>query len=237
MTTTSGAMPRVEVRVILDFMCPWSFIGMRSLHVAKERFAGRLEFATVDFVPFEFDPPGTYPPEGTDWTDYCRGYGVQKAKFLLEEKLPRAFALGRDLGIEFRMDRRVVDTLDVNAALALAQRHGVAEEFVLQTLSQHFEQLENPNDSAALGDRLQALGVPRAELEAALSDPEKASENERRTREARAVLRGGVPQFEVRCGGQQDLTAMAPGGPTSPEYFDRIFEACAAAPRKPAGEL
>lgn len=232
MASSSGTMPRVDVRVILDFMCPWSFIGMRSLQAAKESFTGRLDFSTVEFVPFEFDPPGTYPAEGLDWTEYCNGYGPAKAKFLLEEKLPRAFALGEDLGIQFRIDRRIVDTIDVNAALSLAQRYGVAEAFVLQTLSQHFEHLENPNDRAAMGDRLEALGVPREVLEAALADPKKAAENERRTREARAVLRGGVPQFEVRCGSEQDLTLAARGGPTSPEYFKDIFESCVVAEKR-----
>ena len=43
-----------------DFMCPWSLIGLRSLALAKERFAARLDFA-VELLPFEFDPPGTYP--------------------------------------------------------------------------------------------------------------------------------------------------------------------------------
>lgn len=34
-----------------------------------------------------------------------------KAKFLLEEKLPRAFAIGKELGIEFRLERRIVHTV------------------------------------------------------------------------------------------------------------------------------
>eukprot|EP00928_Gymnodinium_smaydae_P044678 TRINITY_DN29804_c0_g1_i2.p1 TRINITY_DN29804_c0_g1~~TRINITY_DN29804_c0_g1_i2.p1 ORF type:complete len:156 (-),score=19.95 TRINITY_DN29804_c0_g1_i2:67-534(-) len=142
-------MIRVEVKVILDFMCPWSFIGMRSLQLAKQRFSDKLDFAPVEFVPFEFDPPGTYPPEGTDWTDYCKGYGEAKAKFLLEEKLPRAFQLGEAVGIKFRIDRRVVDTVNVNAALELAQQHGVAETFVLQTLSSSTTTLHISNSSRA----------------------------------------------------------------------------------------
>ena len=63
-------MPLVEIKVILDFMCPWSFIGLRSLQLAKERFES-LDFQ-VEIIPFEFDPPGKYPPEGTDWVDYCK---------------------------------------------------------------------------------------------------------------------------------------------------------------------
>ena len=48
----------------------------------------------MSLIPFEFDPPGTYPPGGQDWTEYCEGYGPAKAQFLLERKLPRAFELG-----------------------------------------------------------------------------------------------------------------------------------------------
>jgi len=225
------ARRRVDVRIIIDFMCPWSLIGLRSFQVARASFESRLDLS-VQFVPFEFDPPGTYPAEGLDWTEYCRGYGPAKAKFLLEEKLPRAFAFGQALGIQFRMDRRIVDTLDVNTALVLAQERGVAEAFAVATLRAHFEKLEDPNDRAALGDRLSELGVPREALDAALDDPSKATENERRTAEARRVLRGGVPQFEVRCaacdgGADQDLCLDAPGGPTSPDYFARIFAQCA----------
>ena len=224
-------MPRVRVRVILDFMCPWSYIGMRSLQLARERFSGILEFAPIEFVPFEFDLPGTYPPGGTDWMDYCMGYGGAKARFLLEEKLPRAFALGRAVSIEFRMDRRIVDTSDVNAALEVAMRHGVAEEFVLEMLSLHFEHAGDPNDASSLRARLGILGVPGAEVDAALSDPDRHARNEERTRAVRGSLRAGVPQFEVRCGGgDEDLCEYAPGGgPTSPGYFERLFDLCVAA--------
>ena len=157
-------MPRVEIKVILDFMCPWSFIGLRSMQLAKERFASRLDF-TVELIPFEFDPPGKYPPEGTDWVEYCKSYGPAKAKFLLEEKLPRAFAIGKELGIEFRLERRIVHTVDVNTALLVAQRHDVAERFAAATLAAHFEQLQDPNDARALASRLEArppMGVQGA---------------------------------------------------------------------------
>merc|ERR1740133_29779 len=99
---------------------------MRSLKLAKANVRGSLEFSPVEFIPFEFDPPGTYPSQGLDWTEYCLGYGEPKAKFLLEQKLPNAFALGRTVGIDFRMERRIVHTVDANAALELSQRHGVA---------------------------------------------------------------------------------------------------------------
>lgn len=50
---------------------------------------------------------------GNHWllSFYCPGKVIgYEAKFLLEEKLPRAFAIGKELGIEFRLDRRIVHT-------------------------------------------------------------------------------------------------------------------------------
>eukprot|EP00931_Biecheleriopsis_adriatica_P066099 TRINITY_DN40512_c0_g1_i1.p1 TRINITY_DN40512_c0_g1~~TRINITY_DN40512_c0_g1_i1.p1 ORF type:complete len:234 (-),score=31.04 TRINITY_DN40512_c0_g1_i1:92-793(-) len=222
-------MPRIDMTIVIDFMCPWSFIAMRSLRLAKEKFTGSLEFPPVEFVPFEFDPPGTYPPDGKDWTEYCKSYGPSKARFLLEEKLPRAFALGRSVGIEFRMDRRIVDTVDVNTALTIAQRHGVAEAFAEQMLSRHFEHLENPNDHSQLKERLVALGVPAGEIEAELSDPSRSLRNQERTASARSLpsFQGSVPHFVIRCNGGEDLCLTTPGGPTSPQYFEQLFSACA----------
>ena len=102
--------PRVEVVIVLDFMCPWSFIGMRSFQLAHQALQERLasdapsegecgaaplRLISTRFVPYEFDLPGTYPPEGKDWTEYCQSYGPAKAEFLLKEKLPRAFSIGK----------------------------------------------------------------------------------------------------------------------------------------------
>jgi len=198
------------------------------MQLAKERFASRLDF-TVELIPFEFDPPGKYPPEGTDWVEYCKSYGPAKAKFLLEEKLPRAFAIGKELGIEFRLERRIVHTVDVNTALLVAQRHDVAERFAAATLAAHFEQLQDPNDARALASRLEALNVAPEELSRALKDPQKEVQNWKRSQELRASLRSGVPQFEIRCGGA-DLCLEAAGGPTSPTYFEEIFEKCLLTP-------
>ncbi|CAK9046750.1 unnamed protein product [Durusdinium trenchii] len=199
-------MPRVEIKVILDFMCPWSFIGLRSMQLAKERFSG-LDFK-IEFLPFEFDPPGRYPSDGTDWQDYCKSFGSAKAKFLLEEKLPRAFAIGKELGIRFRLDRRIVHTVDVNTALLVAQEHGVAEEFAASTLAAHFEGLENPNDLKALTKRFEALNVAPEKLLEALKDPDKELRNWQRSQELRPFLRSGVPQFELQVGPRTKSTSM-----------------------------
>lgn len=244
---------------------------MRSLQRAKERVLlkqqqasasggsdhGRspieLRFLPIEFIPFEFDPPGTYPPEGVDWKEYCMSYGSPKAEFLLEQKLPRAFSLGEDVGIRFKMERRIVDTVDVNTALQLlvsnASRYGntiAAETFVVDTLSAHFEALENPNERQGLERRLVTSVISKdaaleqseakiivADLDTALNHPEKLAQNQQRTALARRVLRSGVPHFEIYCGarGQEDVDlcrhpAFTDMAPVSPHYFEQIFAAC-----------
>lgn len=124
----------------------------------------------LDFIPYEFDVPGTYPASGTDWTDYCKSYGEQKAKYLLEEKLPRAFQLGKEIGIDFQIDRRIVHTPTVNNALILAQQHSVALPFALRMLTLHFEQKLDPNDKNLLAAELETAGVPKSPIDQMLAE-------------------------------------------------------------------
>ena len=62
-----AALGLVHVSVVLDFMCPWSFIGMRSLSLALAAHSGYARF-NVTVLPYEFDPPRTYETLGRDWT-------------------------------------------------------------------------------------------------------------------------------------------------------------------------
>merc|ERR1712203_1102383 len=102
---------------------------------------------------------------------------------------------------------------------------GVAEDFALQMLSRHNEKLENPNSVPLLQEVLTSLGVPEEEVSAAITDPNRAAHNARERERADAMLTGGgVPQFFVRVDGGKDLCQGVNGSPTSPEFFERIFD-------------
>ena len=226
---------RISLTIVLDFMCPWSFIGLRSLTSAQTQFEASsgllLPPIDVSILPYEFDPPGTYPPEGKDWTGYCEGDGPAKASYLLGEKLPLAFSLGKELGIDFDIKRRIVGTEGVNAALVLAQQHGAGLAFALRMLSLHFEELRDPNDEALLRQVLvDELAVPASEeelLAALRPSAARARGNAELTERGRALCGGSVPKFIVSCtgeGGEGD--GVGGGSPTSPEYFTAGFRHC-----------
>lgn len=221
-------MVAINVTCVVDFMCPWSFIGLRSLQLAK------TEAVNVKLIPFEFDPPGTYPVEGTDWTEYCESYGEPKASFLLNEKLPRAFRLGEDVGIDFNIKRRIVHTELVNSALMLVQDEGGnGVDFALQMLHHHFEILQDPNNRNLLTEVLtKEIGIEKEKVDNLfqMQPRDRTEQNQAWTHFARTTLGvGSVPHFIVTCGdSKEDICKRLPNeGPTSPDFFRRLFQICA----------
>ena len=219
----------VSITVVLDMMCPWSYLGLRSLDLAMAQAPAGVEY-DINVLPYEFDPPGTYPPEGQDWTAYCESYGEEKAAFLLGQKLPRAFALGQQVGINFRLERRIVATEAINAALSAVQRHGgSAMNFALSMLQYHFEELRDPNDPELLRPLLAMHRVPETEW-AAILEPsaERAAANAAVTQHGRTLSGGSVPRFIVRCSDFGTELRGSGGGPTSPDYFTALILECLA---------
>lgn len=193
-------------------------------------------------LPYEFDPPGTYDTLGMDWTDYCMSYEPATAKYLLEQKLPRAFELGKQLGIQFDMGRRIVETEAVNAGLMAAQRHSqdAAMDFALTMLSAHFEKLRDPNDPELLAETLSRLGVPPPAWVVAGSGSSilqasraRADANRELTLRGRQLSGGGsVPWFSVRCGEDARGVTGSGGGATTPRYFEKLIGTCLTAPQQ-----
>jgi predicted DsbA family dithiol-disulfide isomerase len=226
----SQLMTAINVTCVVDFMCPWSFIGLRSLELALKQAPFANLNVDVQLVPFEFDAPGTYPTEGTDWTDYCKSYGPQKAAFLLQEKLPRAFRLGKEIGIDFDIRRRIVHTPNVNAALMLVQEEGKnGMEFSLQMLHHHFEELRDPNNVELLTKVLtQNMGVSSDRVATFWKETDKAIRNEQWTQQGRSLGAPPVPLFIITFGKSEEnlCKRLRNEGPTSPDYFRKLFEIC-----------
>jgi predicted DsbA family dithiol-disulfide isomerase len=187
----------------------------------------------VKLIPFEFDPPGTYPEGGTDWIEYCQSYGEPKASFLLNDKLPRAFRLGKEIGIDFDIKRRIVHTELVNSALMLVQDEGKnGVEFALQMLHHHFEKLKDPNERDLLtGVLVDSFQVESIKVEKLYQVParERTKRNQGWTNFARSSLgTTSVPHFIVKCGDSEEhmCKRLSNEGPTSPDYFEKLFQLC-----------
>jgi predicted DsbA family dithiol-disulfide isomerase len=225
----------IEIIVVVDFMCPWTYIGLRCLERAMQKRVTNDDIR-LELVPYEFDKPGTYPLDGIGWVDYCNSFGPTKARYLLEEKLPRAFATAENVGIGLRLERRIVHTHNINFALIKAQQYGggqVALAFALRALRDHFEGLHDPNAHELINKHLLEAGVSTevtAEVIATIRTGSCADDHSTMALLLLAQKRAQdlgvppVPLFVVRYDGI--IVESDAIGPVTPEYFDSIFQRC-----------
>lgn len=119
-----------QIKMIMDVMCPWCFVGKRRLERALERLPHI--YATVTWWPFLLDP--AIPQEGVD-----RGEYLQK-KFGSSDGGEMYLALrevGREDGIEFAFDQieRSPNTVDAHRLIYWAG-NPVTQDMVAERLFQ-----------------------------------------------------------------------------------------------------
>eukprot|EP00931_Biecheleriopsis_adriatica_P071424 TRINITY_DN45300_c0_g1_i1.p1 TRINITY_DN45300_c0_g1~~TRINITY_DN45300_c0_g1_i1.p1 ORF type:complete len:285 (-),score=54.20 TRINITY_DN45300_c0_g1_i1:23-877(-) len=217
----------VHVTIVFDFMCPWSFIGIRSLELAVKKMMNERSGLTFFFklLPLDFSDPGA-PAEGMDWAEHCKTCGACGSK---SSDLSSALQLGSQVGTTFREPRRVFHTETVNATLMEAQRFGHGLEFALAMLGYHFEHLQDPNDPELITQVwVRGLGLPQQALAACLKPTAARGKlTAELAQMARRLGNTAMPKFRVTCGDSKDMcTAAGQCKPISQEYFDRVFQAC-----------
>ena len=120
MTTQTTTV--LKLQVVADMICPWCFIGKRSLDKAIATLAGQGIDVELEWLPFELNP--NLPPEGLDRRTFrsVRFGSWQNAQAMDA----RAVAAGRPLGAVFNYDQqtRTSHTLAAHALLRLAWNEG-----------------------------------------------------------------------------------------------------------------
>lgn len=113
----------LHLQVVADLICPWCFIGKRSLDQALEILAGRGVDVDVEWLPYQLNP--TMPAEGMDRKEFrTMRFGWDNALAMDA----RAVEAGRRLGAEFnyRLQTRTPNTVAAHALARLARAEGGA---------------------------------------------------------------------------------------------------------------
>jgi len=183
----------LNVDVIADLICPWSYLGKRRLDEALSRVLGPV---MVSWYPFQLNPD--MPAGGMDFDEYLQAkFGERE---MVEPGLKRLETIGRDAGIEFRFDRirRVPNTLDAHRLMKLAEERGAdatrLAESVLKAFFTDGQDVSDRDVLVALGAR---AGLTTADINHALEDD--LSRQIVLSKEAQ-VRRGGVsgvPDFLI----------------------------------------
>ncbi|MCC8364478.1 DsbA family oxidoreductase [Lysobacter sp. A6] len=150
---------KLNLQVVADLICPWCYIGKRSLDLALEVLARQGFQIDVDWIPFLLNP--TLPTEGMDRRKF------RTMRFGWENALAmdaRAVEAGRSVGATFRYDLqgRTSNTVAAHALVRLARAEGgpSAQERVVDALfAAYFSEGKDIGDAAVLGAIATSAGL------------------------------------------------------------------------------
>jgi predicted DsbA family dithiol-disulfide isomerase len=159
--------PILELDLIADLACPWSYLGKRSL----ERALGSLYGAPDRALRWHgFRPQGGGEPMAASWLEHLaarlpQGVSVQSAQESLADS-------GRDLGIrfDFARVRQLPDTSEAHRLVGLAAREQRQSEVVDALFRAFFEDGQDIGNTEVLGAVARDSGLSQIAL-AAFADP------------------------------------------------------------------
>ena len=170
--TLTSARPALELDLIADFACPWSYLGKRAL----ERALGNLYGTPIRALRWHgFRPQGERASAQMPWPEHLAirlppGVTVDFAQRSLVET-------GRELGITFDFARlaRLPDTREAHRLVRLAAREDRHSEVADALFSAFFEQGRDIGDLQVLSAVAQESSLAAKTL-AAFGDPAEGRE-------------------------------------------------------------
>jgi len=154
---------RLAIAVQFDLICPWCFIGMRQLELARTRFAQHCPQVIVDTAWNAVPLLPEIPEEGVPFAEfYERRLGSPAAVQLRLAQVERA-AKSAGLTLHPERIRRMPNTARAHALLRrVGQLHepGLYEALLERLFAAHFQYGEDIGDEACLRTLALEAGVP-----------------------------------------------------------------------------
>ena len=155
----------LNIDVIADVVCPWSFLGKRRLDRALASYSGPVQ---IVWHPFQLNPE--LAPEGMAFDTYLSTRFGGRAQ--VAEALSQLEALGADNGIRFNFAdlKRVPNTVDAHRLMLLARDWNLQNELAEALFRAFFEQGRDIGDVNVLIEIAARLGLSEAAVRGVLSD-------------------------------------------------------------------
>ena len=144
------ATAMLQVDVIADLVCPWSYLGKKRLDDALSAVHGP---SMVTWYPYQLNPD--MPVSGQPFEEYLQSkFGDPKS---LQAAMDQLVISGKAEGIDFRFDRitNVPNTLNAHRLMNLAERQSADTSSLAESILQGFFSagldISNPDVLAELG--------------------------------------------------------------------------------------
>ena len=127
----------LDIDVIADVACPWSFLGKRRLDRALASYSGPVQ---IVWQPLQLTPD--LPSEGVPFDAYLAERFGSRSQ--VAAGLEQLTALGAENGIRFNFDalQRVPNTLNAHRLMLLGRDRDVQSELAEVLFRAFFEQLQ-----------------------------------------------------------------------------------------------
>lgn len=183
----------LQVDVIADLACPWSYLGKRRLDSALSSVHGP---SIVTWYPYQVNPD--MPAAGMAFEDYLAQKFGDPATLL--PALDELKGAGKQEGIDFRFDliTHVPNTLDAHRLMNLAESQSADTSYLAdQILKAFFSAGQDISDREVLTEIAAKAGLGHNEVLTTLED--ERSKNIVLSQEAQVRQSGvvGVPDFLV----------------------------------------
>eukprot|EP01061_Rhynchopus_euleeides_P009219 TRINITY_DN18350_c0_g1_i1.p1 TRINITY_DN18350_c0_g1~~TRINITY_DN18350_c0_g1_i1.p1 ORF type:complete len:241 (+),score=103.58 TRINITY_DN18350_c0_g1_i1:52-723(+) len=218
------ALPKVLVNVTSDVLCPFCWIGKRSLETALDQ---RRDVADFEVVWHPFFLREHIPDGGIDKLEgYSEKFGREKAQALLLGDQSPFKAYGRQLGLQFNHKDgcRIGDTHKAHRLLWLAKDtlgHAKQNELSEVLFRQYFQENRNPGDIDTVLDAAEEVGLDRADTRKFLQSDDLLTEVTQYYRKAQMRGITGVPHFDITGPTGRKVST---GGARQPEEFVSLID-------------
>lgn len=203
-------MPKLNIEIVSDPVCPWCYIGKRRLEAALAR-QPEVD-VQVRWSPYQLTPD--MPTEGRDRAEhYAAIFGAERASMIRDNMAETARAEG--LNFEWREGARSPNTLGAHLLLAIAQATpGCDASVVAEALFHaHHVNCDDLGDVEVLVTLGVTAGLDEAGLREALADASLATQVREQVQQAAARGVSGVPCFifndRYAVSGAQPIDAFA----------------------------
>eukprot|EP00435_Cladocopium_sp_Y103_P052885 s193_g16.t1 len=210
-----GSGPDIQVDLLTDVRCPFSFISQMNLQAAI-RNMGLQDSVVVRYHPVFLNP--NVPKEGESLDDYLwREFGYTKDYAHSEDYPLRRY--GREAGVEMNPNRRVVNTFDAFCVIHAAQEKGLQHELVQLLSRWYFEEAKDISDASVLRAAAEAVGL---DGEATMRRSEELRGTVQDRYEEFSAMLGEVPYFLLRE--QASGNGLELGGLRSVDAWEQVLQ-------------
>lgn len=183
----------MKIEVWSDYVCPFCYIGKRTLEQALDKFPHKDQ-VEVTFKSFELDPEAKTNPDVSLDEALAKKYGmtVEQARQSNKQIIARA----AEVGLAYNFDKiKLLNTLDAHRLAKYAESRGKGAEMSEKLLSAHFTESEFIGDRDTLVKLAVEVGLDAGETRNVLNGNDYTDQV--RADEAEAAQLGvrGVPFF------------------------------------------